>query len=106
VTGVQTCALPISQGHGGGIRPRLHTGYSLPYGSQLSLYNLRADPQKTVLSIFGTECLPNDFLATVVALTAQKTSSVALTVAEQQTINIPPIVACTSATEDCLQVVA
>jgi hypothetical protein len=39
----------------------------------------------------------------------QKTSyviAVELTVAEQRTINIPPIVACPSATECCLQVVA
>jgi hypothetical protein len=36
----------------------------------------------------------------------QKTSYVELTVAEQRTKNIPPVVACASATEGCLQVVA
>jgi hypothetical protein len=38
-----------SQGHGGGIRPRLHTGYS---GLGSSLYSLRADPTENTVSIF------------------------------------------------------
>jgi hypothetical protein len=57
-----------SQDHGGGVRPRLHTGMD-PNIIRVALYSLRADRTENAASIVGT-CLPNHCIATVAALTA------------------------------------
>jgi hypothetical protein len=63
-------------------------------------------PRKTVAPLLRV-CLPSHCIAMVTARAPHKTSYiiasiVELTIAEQQTINITPVVACASATEGCL----
>jgi hypothetical protein len=64
-----------SQGHGGGIRPRLHTGYCPVNADGLEDNSYTRTPRNTVALLLRV-CLPSRCIAMVTARTTQKTSYV------------------------------
>jgi hypothetical protein len=73
-----------SQGHGGGIRPRLHTGLAANI-SRVALHSLRTNPHRK-LPLYCWNVFTNHCIATVAVLTAANSLLCALPSNEQQTL--------------------